>query len=190
MRKHAGSLAILCFAAMLAFTAGAQGQVVTVAVPDVNMLADTTTSFTLTLLSEPQDTLEGFTLLVDMVPQGDAVGDLTFTAVTEPATDYVFAGNSMGFMGQIGSPTMAGGMDVTATGSVTLSEVKNAITFEINAAAGASGHWDLVINPVALDGRTGTETTADNGVVTVLPEPASLLLLGAGGLFCSRRRRG
>jgi len=166
--------------------------VTTVTVPTFLMAKDSSEDFFLTLSADQPETLEGFTLIVNIVPQAGAVGSVEFTAVTEPAVDYVFAGNSAGFGGQVNTPTQAGAFDTTNSGSVTFSMPPvNAVMFTVQSSADAQGFWDLEIDTgtFALDGR-GADASENlvNGMVEV-PEPTTLSLLALGGLALVRRRR-
>ncbi len=143
MKNTKGTIAFLSIITIVLSADLAEAGTTTVTAPSFSMApGELSRAFDLTLASDVSDTLERFTLILDIVPQASATGTLEFSSVIEPLSDYVFEGNTAGFGGGINTATQAGAFDTTNNGSVDLLAgiTLSAITFELDASADFGGH--------------------------------------------------
>jgi len=123
-----------------------------------------------------------------MNPQHTWRGDVTITITAPNLSTQVFHSNQGGSADFISAFFQDGGLPVTTTG-----DLNSAVSGLFYAASGGSvgaitataGVWTLS----AGDSAGGDQGTIDRLVITTVPTPASLALLGLGGLFAGRRRR-
>ncbi len=177
----------------------ASAQSLTLTVEDVNANGSSTGSFDVFFLEPVADAgsenLGAYNIVLDLVPRAGASG-VTFTSVsrTDPAGSHppVLATGSFGGAGT-DADTASGNADVPSGSEQDIDNLEGVLRVFFNVAAGATGVYDVRINAITefTNGVSGSAIafTADDGVFSVVPEPAGLLALGAGGLMLARRRR-
>jgi len=136
------------------------------------------------------DSVQGCDLNVQIGDGGPDAGGTTGPQIT--AVDLeggIFAGNNNG-QNDLGSiPQVAMYSITTKSGSVGADGLLTTVTIDPNGFT--TGTWPLKLHGT-LNGPTDFapgQATITDGTITLVPEPASLVLLGLGTLAVIRRRR-
>lgn len=150
-----------------------------------------------TLILQGENTYTGDTLVQEGTLQLDSTGSLAFVAGAngvnnqisdDSGTDGILTLDGTFELTLAGADTTAGNewtlVDVSSLGTVTF-DTNFAVNSDLGVFSQSSDVWTLING-----GDTWTFTEAD-GVLSVIPEPSSVLLLGLGlsGLLALRRRR-
>lgn len=181
MRSLLASLAVLALS-----TSAWAAPTIVIPTKTVNNAAPATFFFDIGLSGTAGENALDYTALYNITPAAGAVGTLTPTTVVM-APNPLFATNPTGLT--VG--TASGATDFALSGTNTLTNDKFLFRQNFTLSAGATGTFNITLTPAsAIATASATTTSLTNGsiVVTGVPEPTSLSLLGLGGLALLRRR--
>ena len=159
-------------------------------------------TMTVSVASDSSDDVTGYQVGLRIVPQGGAVGAVSFSAASPAASNYIFTSPNDFAQNVFGSGDLAALDDVST--AVTVTTAVNLVDLTFDVSAGSRGFFDVVLinsSPAVTEFVNGVSQVAFGpsggtaiGVISAVPEPSAFLfgsvvvslIAGAAVWHCKR----